>query len=128
MINKAISTLADKGDILDVLEHGGFIRYYTVEDSGDSFMVSVDITSHQTRVTCKTVFFREQYITPKGKAEAENKTVKTIEDVYKDVAEAQREVELEYMRKAVRECGKDEQREGKTWRARISEKIQRKRI
>ena len=31
-------------------------------------------------------------------------------------AEVQREAELEYMRKAVRECGKDEQRKGKTWR------------
>lgn len=128
MINKAISTLAEKGDIRNVMEYGGFVRYYTVEEPGDSFMVSLDIAVHQTQIRCKMCFFREQYITPKGKEEAERKTVKTLEDVYKDVAAAQKEVELEYMRKAVRECGKDEQGKGKAWRERISEKIQRKRI
>lgn len=128
MINKAIQTIGENGEMKNFLVEGGFSRCYKVTATGDFYLVAVDVSVHETQTRTHVCFFREQFITNKGKRENETKTVETLEDLYRDVAEEQKKVEIEFLRKAVIECGKDEQRKGKTWRERISEKIQRIRL
>lgn len=122
-VNSAIMKLTP----FDELETGGFLELLNID--GEKYVVSADVIASDIETEAVIHFIRAENELIRDRAEEKNlETVEydSLEDVYKRIAKIHRESELGLIKSVASERiknGKDEQRQGETWRKGISEKV-----